>query len=83
MGISEGGRNAILPGYAPAEEFSRLVRELAHELPHNAEGRTPNTNTMRETEAKQLRLVVGQTIDLDSRRAAKTTSTAITAAPAC
>jgi hypothetical protein len=30
LGISYGGRIAILPGQAPAEEFSTLVHELAH-----------------------------------------------------
>jgi hypothetical protein len=30
LGMSYGGRIAILPGQAPAEEFSTLVHELAH-----------------------------------------------------
>ena len=54
MGISQGGRIAVLPGCAPAAEFSNLVHELAHELPHEAEGRTANTKTMRETEAEAV-----------------------------
>jgi hypothetical protein len=30
MGVSYGGRIALLPGQSPAEEFSTLVHELAH-----------------------------------------------------
>jgi len=30
LGMSYGGRMVVLPGQAPAEEFSTLVHELAH-----------------------------------------------------
>ena len=30
LGMSYGGKIAILPGQAPAEEFSTLVHEVAH-----------------------------------------------------
>jgi len=30
LGMSYGGKIAILPGQAPAEEFSTLVHELSH-----------------------------------------------------
>jgi hypothetical protein len=36
LGMSYGGRIAILPGQAAAEEFSTLVHELAHEMLHKA-----------------------------------------------
>jgi hypothetical protein len=39
LGISYGGRIAILPGLSKAEEFSTLVHETAHELLHKAERR--------------------------------------------
>ena len=52
LGMSYGGRIAILPGQAPAEEFSTLVHELAHEMLHKAERRTATTKTVRETEAE-------------------------------
>jgi hypothetical protein len=40
LGMSYGGRIAVLPGQAAAEEFSTLVHELAHEMFHKAERRT-------------------------------------------
>ena len=69
MGMSYGGKIAILPGQAPAEEFSTLVHELAHELLHKAERRTATTKTVRETEAEAIAFVVSQTIGLDAGRA--------------
>ncbi len=69
LGMSYGGRIAILPGQAPAEEFSTMVHELAHELLHKAERRTATTKTVRETEAEAIAFVVSQTIGLDAGRA--------------
>ena len=69
LGMSYGGKIAILPGQAPAEEFSTLVHELAHEMLHKAERRTVTTKTVRETEAEAIAFVVSQTIGLDSGRA--------------
>ena len=69
LGMSYGGRIAILPGQAPAEEFSTLVHELAHEMLHKAERRTATTKTVRETEAEAVAFVVGQTIGLNAGRA--------------
>ncbi len=69
LGMSYGGRIAILPGQAPAEEFSTLVHELAHEMLHKAERRTATTRTVRETEAEAVAFVVSQTIGLDAGRA--------------
>jgi hypothetical protein len=43
LGMSYGGRIAILPGQPTAEEFSTLVHELAHEMLHKAERRTATT----------------------------------------
>ena len=40
LGISYGGRIAILPGQTKAEEFSTLVHETAHEMLHKAERRS-------------------------------------------
>ncbi|AFL89275.1 hypothetical protein Terro_3043 [Terriglobus roseus DSM 18391] len=69
LGMSYGGRIALLPGQAPAEEFSTLVHELAHEMLHKAERRIATTKTVRETEAEAVAFVVSQTIGLDAGRA--------------
>ena len=69
MGVSYGGRIALLPGQAAAEEFGTLVHELAHEMLHKAERRTATTKTVRETEAEAVAFVVSQTIGLNAGRA--------------
>ncbi len=69
LGMSCGGRIAILPGQQPAEEFSTLVHELAHEMLHKAERRTATTKTVRETKAEAIAFVVSQSIGLDAGRA--------------
>jgi hypothetical protein len=70
LGMSYGGRIAILPGQTAAEEFSTLVHEIAHELLHKAHRRTATTKTVRETEAEAIAFVVSQTIGLDAGHAA-------------
>ena len=69
LGMSYGGRIAILPGQAAAEEFSTLVHEFAHEMLHKAGRRTATTKTARETEAEAIAFVVSQTIGLNAGRA--------------
>jgi hypothetical protein len=69
LGMSYGGRIAILPGQGEAEEFSTLVHELSHEMLHKTERRTATTKTVRETEAEAIAFVVGKTIGLDTGRA--------------
>jgi antirestriction protein ArdC len=69
LGMSYGGKIAILPGQGEAEEFSTLVHELAHEMLHKAERRTATTKTVRETEAEAIAYVVGKTIGLSAGRA--------------
>ena len=64
LGISYGGRIALLPGLSKAEEFSTLVHETAHELLHKAERRTATTRTVRETEAEAVAFVVGKAVGL-------------------
>src|SRR5579863_9637647 len=44
-GMSSGGKITLLPGLSPAEHFSVLVHETAHELLHKAERRTATTHT--------------------------------------
>ncbi len=69
LGKSYGGRIAVLPGQAPAEEFSTLVHELAHEMLHKAERRTATTKTVRETEAEAIAFVVETSIGLETGHA--------------
>jgi hypothetical protein len=64
LGMSYGGRIAILPGQSKAEEFSTLVHEAAHEMLHKAERRTATTKTVRETEAEAVAFVVGKAVGL-------------------
>ena len=70
LGISYGGRIAILPGQSKAEEFSTLVHETAHELLHKADRRTATTKTVRETEAEAVAFVVGKAAGLVTGSAA-------------
>jgi len=66
LGVSYGGRIALLPGQSKAEEFSTLVHELAHEMLHKAERRTITTQTVRETEAEAVAFVVGKAVGLEN-----------------
>jgi len=66
LGMSYGGRIAILPGQSKAEEFSTLVHETAHEMLHKAERRTATTKTVRELEAEAVAFVVGKAVGLVS-----------------
>ncbi len=65
LGVSYGGKIALLPGQSKGEEFVTLVHETAHELLHRAERRTFTTPTVRETEAEAVAFVVGQAIGLE------------------
>ena len=69
LGVSYGGRIALLPGQSKAEEFVTLVHEIAHELLHKTDRRTKTTATVRETEAEAVAFIVGQGIDLEMGRA--------------
>jgi hypothetical protein len=66
LGMSYGGRIAILPGQSKAETFATLVQELAHEMLHKAERRTTTTKVVRETEAEAIAFVVGKAVGLEA-----------------
>ncbi|MBS1841515.1 MAG: ImmA/IrrE family metallo-endopeptidase [Acidobacteria bacterium] len=69
-GTSYGGRIAILPGQSPAEEFSTLAHELAHELLHRGDRRANTSKRIRETEAEATAFVVCQAVGLETGSAA-------------
>ena len=64
LGMSYGGKIAILPGQSAAEEFSTLVHEASHELLHKCSRRTATTKTVRELEAESVAFVVGKAVGL-------------------
>ena len=65
LGVSYGGRIALLPGQSPAEEFTSLTHEAAHELMHRSDRRTSTKKTVRETEAEAVAFIVGNAIGLE------------------
>jgi antirestriction protein ArdC len=65
-GVSYGGKVVLLPGQTPAEEFSTLTHELAHELLHRGERRSATSKRIRETEAEATAFVVTSAIGLDT-----------------
>jgi hypothetical protein len=66
LGMSYGGRIAILSGQSKAEEFSTIVHELAHEMLHKAERRTATTKVVRETEAEAIAFVISNAVGLET-----------------
>jgi hypothetical protein len=65
-GLSHGGKITLLSGMKPAEEFSTLVHEIAHEMLHRGNRRTLTTKKVRETEAEAVAFVVGKAIGLET-----------------
>ena len=66
LGVSYGGKIAILPGQTKAEEFTTLVHELAHEMLHKAERRTATTKVVRETEAEAIAFIIAKAVGLET-----------------
>jgi antirestriction protein ArdC len=69
-GMSQGGKITLAQGLSPAEEFSVLVHELAHEMLHPKDAENRPSKTVRETEAEAVAFVVSQAIGLDTSTAA-------------
>lgn len=64
-GYSAGGRIVIRSGQPPAERFSTLVHEWAHEILHQSDREHRPPKTVRETEAEAVAFVVGHAIGLE------------------
>jgi hypothetical protein len=65
-GLSHGGKITLLSGMKPAEEFSTLVHEIAHEMLHRGDRRTLTTKQVRETEAEAVAFVVCKATGLET-----------------
>ena len=65
-GLSHGGKITLLSGMQPAEEFSTLAHEIAHEMLHRGDRRTLTTKQVRETEAEAVAFVVCQSVGLQT-----------------
>ncbi len=65
QGVSRGGSITIRPGLSPAEDFSVLVHECAHEFLHSKDRRKETTKIQRETEAEAVAFVVSKAVGLD------------------
>jgi N-terminal domain of anti-restriction factor ArdC len=61
-GLSHGGKITLLSGMQPAEEFSTLTHEIAHEMLHRGERRALTTKQVRETEAEAVAFMVCQAV---------------------
>ncbi len=65
------GPAKLLLGMQPAEEFSTLVHEIAHEMLHRGDRRTLTTKQVRETEAEAVAFVVCQAVGLETGSASQ------------
>jgi antirestriction protein ArdC len=68
-GISIGGTILLKASLAPAEEFSVLVHETAHQMLHLDPANRPEDKTVREAEAEAVAFVVCHGIGLDTNSA--------------
>jgi len=68
-GVSISGTILLKASLAPAEEFSVLVHEAAHELMHYDQLTKPKDKTVREAEAEAVAYVVCEGIGLDANTA--------------
>ena len=75
-GMSCGKKIILLRGMAPAEQFSTLVHEVAHELLHRDARRSQTTQRVRETEAEAVAFVVTKAVGLEAGSSAAETTLA-------
>ncbi len=69
QGISSGGQITLKAFQSPAEEFSTLVHEMAHELMHRDKTNMPLDKKVRETEAEAVAFVACHGIGLEVKTA--------------
>jgi antirestriction protein ArdC len=65
-GLSRGGKIVLRDGLPPAEQFSVLAHEFAHELLHRTERRKETTRKVRELEAEAVAFVVSKAVGLEA-----------------
>jgi hypothetical protein len=70
LGTSSGGRIRLAPNLPPAEEFSVLAHELAHEMLHQRKEAVRPPETVRETQAEAVAYVVCRGVGLETNTAA-------------
>jgi len=70
MGVSSGGKIRLVPGMQPAEEFSVLAHELAHEMLHHRKDETRLPKVVVETQAEAVAYVVCRGVGLETNSAA-------------
>lgn len=70
LGLSYGGRIRLLPDLSPAEEFSVLTHEFAHEILHHKAGVDRAPQVVRETQAEAVAFAVSRGIGLENHRVA-------------
>jgi hypothetical protein len=69
-GVSYGGKIRLVPGMQPAEEFSVLAHELAHEMLHHGKDEPRLPKVVRETQAEAVAYVVSRGVGLETNSAA-------------
>lgn len=69
-GVSKGGEIVLSSSLAPAERFSVLVHELAHELLHHRGEEPRPSKTVRETEAEAVAFAVCHAVGTETNGAA-------------
>jgi hypothetical protein len=69
QGVSYGGSIRLVPGLSPAEEFSVLTHELAHEMLHHEKDAAALPTVVRETQAEAVAFVVSHGVGLETNNA--------------
>jgi antirestriction protein ArdC len=64
--VSKGGKIVLRDGLSPAEQFSVLAHEFAHELLHRTDRRKETTRKVRELEAEAVAFVVSKAAGLEA-----------------